>query len=61
MHTDLLAGADAAAAYMGLPRRTIYRLTEQGHIPAAKKGRRLYYRKSELDLAFRGDVERQAA
>lgn len=61
MHADLLSGAAGAAAYMGLPQRTIYRLTEQGHIPAIRKGRRLYYRKSDLDRAFSATQGRAAA
>jgi len=53
MQTDLISGADGAAAYTGLSRRKIYRLAEEGHIPTIRKGRRLYFRKSELDRAFR--------
>ncbi|WP_194954907.1 helix-turn-helix domain-containing protein [Sphingopyxis solisilvae] len=50
---DLLAGAAAAAAYCGLSRRVIYHLTETGALPVKRIGRRLYYRKRELDEAFR--------
>lgn len=53
MNLDLIDGACSAAAYTGLSRRTIYRLVEQGHMPAVRKGRRLYFRKSELDFTFR--------
>lgn len=49
---DLIVGADAAANYLGLPRRTVYRLADAGYIPVTRKGRRLYFRKSELDRAF---------
>jgi excisionase family DNA binding protein len=52
VNADLLPGAAQAAAYTGLPRRVIYRLTEQGHLPVIRKGRRLYFRRSELDHAF---------
>lgn len=52
MLSDLIAGADGAAHYTGLPRRTIYRLVEAKHIPVVRKGRRLYFRRSELDRAF---------
>jgi excisionase family DNA binding protein len=51
---DLINGASAAAAYTGLSRRKIYRLTEQGHLPVVRKGRQLYFRKSELERAFQG-------
>lgn len=54
LNSDLLPGAAEAAAYIGLPRRAIYRMTEQGHLPVCRKGRRLFYRKSELDMAFKG-------
>lgn len=52
MNTDLLAGAASAAAYTGLTRREIYRLADQGHVPVVRKGRRMFFRKSELDQAF---------
>ena len=52
MTIDLIAGADAAASYLGLSRRTIYRLACEGRIPSVRKGRRLYFRKSELSEAF---------
>lgn len=50
---DLLAGADAAAAYTGLTRRVIYHLVESGVLPVKRIGRRLYFRRSELDSVFR--------
>lgn len=50
---DLLVGAAAAAAYCGLTQRVIYHLTETGALPVKRIGRRLYYRRSELDDAFR--------
>ena len=53
MNSDLIAGADKAAAFMGLSRRKVYRLAELGHLPVIRKGRRLYFRKSELEHAFR--------
>jgi DNA-binding transcriptional regulator PaaX len=49
---DLLSGADAAAAFIGLPRRAVYRMTETGQLPVIRKGRRLFYRKSDLERAF---------
>jgi excisionase family DNA binding protein len=54
MNTDLIEGAADAATFTGLSRRKIYRLVEQGHMPSVRKGRRLYFRKSELDAAFSG-------
>ena len=49
---DLLPGAKAAADYAGLTRREIYHLVEAGHLRAIRMGRRLYFRKSQLDRAF---------
>ena len=53
---DLLNGAVEAAAYVGLPRRTIYDMTEKGMLPVIRRGRRLFYRKSELEAAFRSEA-----
>lgn len=53
---DLLAGADAAAAYIGEKPRAIYYAVENDLIPHIRKGRKLYFRKSELDAAFRSSA-----
>lgn len=52
---DLLSGASAAAAFVGVTSRAIYHMTEQGHLPVIRMGKRLFYRKSELEAAFRSD------
>ena len=52
---DLLDGAKAAAEYCGLNQRQIFHMTELGLLPVIRMGRRLYYRKSELDKAFSSD------
>ena len=52
---DLLNGAGDAAEFVfgnRAKRRAIYRMTEAGELPVIKKGRRLFYRKSDLDRAF---------
>lgn len=49
---DLIRGAKGAAEYTGLPVRTIYHMTEKSLLPVIRKGRALFYRKSDLDLAF---------
>ena len=51
---DLLNGAEAAAEFTGLSRRTIYHLVEQNEIPFSRMGARLYFRKSALDISFGG-------
>lgn len=55
LNADLINGARAAAEFCGLPIRTIYHLTETGSLPVIRKGRRLFYRRSELEAAFRSE------
>ena len=57
LSNDLLSGAKAAAEYTGQPVRAIYHLAEKGLLPAIRKGRKLYFRKSELERAFSSEVE----
>lgn len=49
---DLIQGAKGAAAYTGLPERTIFHLTEKCRLPVVRLGRSLFYRKSDLDSVF---------
>lgn len=56
LRDDLLAGAKAAAEYTGETPRSIYHLTESGLLPVIRKGRKLYFRKSELEAAFRSEA-----
>lgn len=53
---DLLPGAKAAAEYTGETTRAIYHMAEQGLLPVIRKGRKLYFRKSELDRAFSSEA-----
>lgn len=50
---DLLCGANEAAKFTGLSRRVIYHLVETNAIPVTRIGKRLYFRRSELDDMFR--------
>ena len=52
MTDDLVSGANGAAAFIGLTRRQIYHLVEGGHLPVVRMGRRMFFRKSELEEAF---------
>lgn len=52
---DLIKGAREAAAYTGLPVRTIYNAVEAGHIPHSRLGKLLFFRKSELERFFVAD------
>lgn len=54
--SDLIAGAEAAAAFSGLSARSIYHMVEAGQLPVIKKGRRLFFRKSELEKAFSSEA-----
>lgn len=56
MSLDLIPGALGAAEYLGISRSQVYHLVNQGHLPAIKKGRSLYFRKSELEAAFQSDA-----
>lgn len=53
---DLLEGAAAAATHIGLKPRAVYRMTESGHLPVIRMGRKLFYRKSDLERAFASAV-----
>jgi len=54
---DLLNGAKAAAEYIGETQRAVYNMAEKGHLPCTRKGRKLYFRKSELDRAFSSNAQ----
>jgi excisionase family DNA binding protein len=49
---DLLPGANAAAAYIGVKPRAVYHLVEKGQLPCVRMGRKIFFRKSELERAF---------
>ena len=53
---DLLPGATAAAAYLGLSDRQIYHMVEAKNLPVTRIGKRLFFRRSELDRAFSAQV-----
>lgn len=56
LNNDLLSGAKAAAAYIGETPRAVYHMAERGHLPVIRKGRKLYFRKSELERAFSSEA-----
>lgn len=56
LSADLIDGAAAAAAYCGLRPRVIYHMVEAGRLPVIRKGRKLFFRKSELEEAFRSEA-----
>lgn len=44
-----LLGIEEAAKYLNLAKQTLYGFTSKGVIPYLKKGKKLYFKKSELD------------
>ena len=56
LSNDLLSGAKAAAIYIGETQRAVYHMAEKGLLPCIRKGRKLYFRKSELERAFSSEA-----
>lgn len=56
LNGDLINGAAEAAKFIGITPRTVYHMVEQGELPVIRKGKRLYFRKSELEAAFRSEA-----
>ncbi len=56
--TDLIKGAKAVERETGgmITQRQVYHLVEQGLIPVIRKGRTMYFRRSELEAAFRSEL-----
>lgn len=54
---DILVGAKAAAEHIGLSQRFIYSMVERGDLPVIRSGKRLLFRKSELERALTGNAE----
>lgn len=53
LNVDLLSGAKAAADFIGVKPRMVYHMVEKGHLPVIRKGKSMFFRKSELEAAFR--------
>lgn len=52
LNSDLIAGATAAADFIGVTPRMVYHMASNNLLPVIRKGKRLYFRKSELEKAF---------
>lgn len=52
---DLIKGAKAVETETGgvITARQVYHMVEAGQLPVIRKGRVLYFRRSELEAAFR--------
>ncbi len=53
---DLISGAKGAADFSGLTPNIIYKRVAAGDLPVIRKGRKLYFRKSELKRAFSSEA-----
>lgn len=55
---DLIKGAKEAAAYLGpaVSPRAVYRLVEVGRLPVIRMGKTMFFRRSQLDAAFRSQA-----
>lgn len=54
LSADLIKGAAGVESYTGgvLSQRQVYHMVENGQLPAIRKGRTLFFRKSALEAAF---------
>lgn len=59
MLEDLIEGAAGVekASDGKIKARQVYHMAENGQLPVIRKGRKLYFRKSEIEAAFRSDRE----
>lgn len=55
---DLIKGAKAIEVETGgaITARQVYHLVERGQLPVIRKGRSMYFRRSELEAAFRSEI-----
>lgn len=56
--SDLIKGAKGVEADTNgiISARQVYHLVERGLIPVIRKGRSMYFRRSELEAAFRAEM-----
>jgi Helix-turn-helix domain len=56
--SDLIKGAKGVEADTNgiITARQVYHLVERGLIPVIRKGRSMYFRRSELEAAFRAEM-----
>lgn len=54
---DLIKGAKAVEVETGgrIKARQVYHMVENGRLPVIRKGRAMYFRRAELEEAFRSD------
>lgn len=57
LNEDLIKGARGVAEFLGVSRPVVYAMVEEGHLPVIRKGPRLFFRKSELEAAFKSQSD----
>jgi excisionase family DNA binding protein len=59
LRNDLIKGAKAVEVETGglITQRQVYHMIENGRLPVIRKGRAMYFRRSELEAAFRSVQE----
>ncbi len=60
--TDLIKGAKGVEEYSNglIDARQVYRMVDAKILPVIRKGRTMYFRKSELEAAFKSDATEAA-
>ena len=58
MSNELLKGATEMGDFLGLHKKTIYHMIDQGTLKVSRKGRRLYITKTDLLEQFRVALEK---
>lgn len=58
---DLLRGADAIAAFLGFPRRSVYHAVTKNHLPHFRLGETVCARKSTLTAWIASQEQAKAA
>ncbi|WP_088473432.1 helix-turn-helix domain-containing protein [Sphingopyxis witflariensis] len=53
---DLLSGVKEISDFVGEDQQVTGRLIRQGLLPAFKRGRKIFARRSEINAAFRSDA-----
>ena len=58
LSNDLIKGAKGVEADTNgvITARQVYHLVQRGMLPVIRKGRSMYFRRSELEAAFRADA-----
>lgn len=56
LNEDLIKGAKGAAEFLGVSRPVVYAMVAEGNLPVIRKKSRMFFRRSELEAAFRSEA-----